>query len=76
MTKQEQEQVMEIARIVLREYDEVRKETAKKIFRDIFKIIFTQYVDEIGRTEKYIDSDLFVDVLRKLAKKYNVEVEE
>lgn len=66
----------EVYKIICKKADEARNEIAKKIFHDIFRIIFIQYVDEMGERDKYIDSDLFVKDLRELAKKYGVEEEE
>ena len=66
----------EIYKIICNKANEARKETAKNIFRAVFRIIFIQYVDENGRIEKYIDSDLFIEDLRELSKKYGVEGEE
>lgn len=56
--------------------EEVRKETAKEIFHDIFQILAINYVDEeIGCQDECIDTACLYEDLTEIMKKYGVEVE-
>lgn len=59
------------------EKEQIRKDTAKDFFHDIYQMLSTNYVDEeIGYQDECIDTACLYEDLKEIAKKHGVEVDD
>ena len=63
-------------KVIIRDENEVREETAKEILQNLFYFIDGNSFWLTDPKEEYIKQEDALDFMRKQASKYNVEVEE